>query len=321
MRYKPAVEARPRLLIAEPVDFTRPALDLLSNHFDLVLGDADLADAMYEYDAVWVRLQRRIDADVLGAAPRCRFIATPVTGLDRIDLAACERLGVQVLALKGETEFLRTVRATAEMTMALLLALLRQLPSAVEDTLEGRWDRDRFRGREIFGKTAGIVGMGRLGSIVAEYLRAMGMNVVGVDPRDDFPHALAERVTLHELLERSDVISLHVPYEPATRHLLGADAFTRAKEGAVLVNTSRGGVVDEAAMVAALESGRLAGAAVDVLDGEPDISAEHPVLRAARRLPNLLVTPHLGGNTFESFEKTELFLAKKLVRAFGGDCP
>lgn len=308
--------SKPRILIAEPKDFCAPARDLLQADADVILEErASLVSAFQDFDAVWVRLAHRIDADVLGASPRCRFIATPVTGTDRINHAACDALGVRVLSLKGETAFLRTVRATAEMTIALLLALIRRLPEAVASARAGEWERDRFRGRELYGRRAGIVGVGRLGSIVAEYLRAMGMDVVGADPRSDFPHDVARAVSLSELLETSDVVSLHVPYEPATRHLINHAAFDAMKPGAVLVNTSRGGVVDEAAMIRSLEAGRLAGAAVDVIDGEPDVHPDHPVLEASRRLPNLLVTPHLGGNTSESFERTEVFMAKKLLQA------
>jgi D-3-phosphoglycerate dehydrogenase len=181
--------------------------------------------------------------------------------------------------------------------------------------VQGAWTRDAFRGRELYGKTVGLVGIGRLGSIVAGYCRSFGMEVQGYDPRPDFPEELARRcASLAELMSTSDVISLHVAYHAGTRHLIDADHLRRARRSAVLINTSRGGVIDDAALLAALLEGRLSGAALDVVDGEPDVGAEHPLVRYARTHDNLILTPHLGGNTVESVAKTEAFIADKVRR-------
>ncbi len=307
------------IIIAEPERFSEQAVSRLREVGEVILRTVDrdgLRRAFQEFDVVWFRLAHRIDATMLGDKPRCRILATPVTGLDHIDLEACAARGIRVVSLKGETEFLREVRATAELTVGLMLALMRKIPQASRSVQDGVWDRDLFQGHELYSKTAGIIGVGRLGSIVAGYLRAFGMHVVGYDPRPDFPSdACARAQTLGEVLEQADVVSLHVSYGPATRHLIGATELAVMKPEAVLINTSRGGVVDEVALLSALESGRLAGAALDVLDGEPDIDGKHPVAAASRRLDNLLVVPHLGGNTVESFEKTERFLAERVVEA------
>lgn len=256
---------------------------------------------------------------MLGESPRCRILAVPTTGLDHIDLEACRAKDVRVISLRGEVEFLKNVRATAELTLALTLALLRRIPAAASSVLTGLWDRDSFRGREIYERTVGIVGVGRLGAITAGYFRALGAKVIGYDPRSDFPHDAAERVTnLNQLLQQSDVVCVMVKYEPATHHLLAAPQFAEIKSGAVLVNTSRGGIVDETALQAALESGRLAGAALDVLQGEPNVTAAHPLVRYAQSHSNVLIVPHIGGNTFESFEKTEIFIAERVVQAMRG---
>jgi D-3-phosphoglycerate dehydrogenase len=263
-----------------------------------------------------MRLGHRIDEAILGPSPRCRILATPVTGLDHIDLAACEQRGIRVISLRGEVEFLRGVRGTAELTVGLAIALMRHIAPAARAVRQGQWNRDLFRGGELYGNTAGIVGMGRLGTLVADYLRAFGMTVLGYDPRDDFPSEAAERMaSLEELLERANVVILLVRYDSTTRHLIGARQFSQMRPGAVLVNTSRGGVVDEEALLAALHSGSLAGAALDVLDGEPHIAADHPVIAYARLHDHLLVVPHIGGNTWESVEKAEVFLAHKVVEA------
>ncbi|MBK8480840.1 MAG: hypothetical protein IPL40_06660 [Proteobacteria bacterium] len=310
-------EPRPRVLIAEPRDFSAEAVALLRTAAEVELDDSvPLARALADFDVLWLRLAHRLDAEALAAPGRCWLIACPVTGLDHIDLAACAARGIRVLSLRGETAFLRRVRATAEHTLALTLALLRHLPAAHGAVLQGQWDRDRWRGGELYEKTAGLVGLGRLGTIMAGYLRALGMRVLGYDPRDDFPHDAAERVdTLEGLLAQSDLISLHVSYGPETHHLLGAPELALLKPGALLVNTARGGVLDGDALLAALRGGRLAGAALDVLEGEPRIGADHPLVAYARQHDNLLLTPHLGGNTRESFSKTEVFLAQKVIAA------
>jgi D-3-phosphoglycerate dehydrogenase len=312
----------PKILIAEPLDFSPAALAILRKVGEVELRECrreDLAAAFAAYDVIWFRLAYRIDETMIGSRPRCRILATPVTGLDHIDLAACEAQGVRVVSLRGETEFLKNVRATAELTIGLTFSLLRRIPAAQVAAREGIWDRDQFRGRELFGRTVGIVGMGRLGTLAAGYFKAFGTRVIGYDPRDDYPTEAAERVAqLGELLAEADIVVLLVKYEEATRGLIGTNEFRKMKPGAVLINTSRGGIVNEAALIDALSSGRLAGAALDVLDGEPAIRPDHPVVSYARKHVNVILTPHIGGNTIESFEKTELFLAHKVVAALAG---
>jgi len=311
---------RPRLLIAEPESFDSEVAALLSQHAEVVLRKAtvhELARAFEEFDAVWIRLGFRIEASMLSKATRCRVLACPATGLDHIDLIACQAHGIRVVSLKGEVEFLRNVRATAEHTIALMLALTRKIPWAAGSVLKGTWNRDRFRGRELHEKTIGLVGMGRLGSLVAKMLTGFELHTLGFDPRVDFPGHLVERVeTLDMLLARSDVVSIHVSYERTTHHLIGAAQLSQMRPTAFLINTSRGGVLDEAALLAALGSGALAGAALDVMEGEPHAMLDdHPLVRYACTHDNLLIVPHIGGNTWESTRKTELFIARKVLAA------
>ena len=316
-----------RVLIAEPEDFTPEAVDLLREVAEVDLRAVDrpgLEAAVESYDAIWLRLGHRVDATLVARAKRCRIVACAVTGLDHIDLDACAAHGIEVLSLRGEVEFLREVRATAEHCLALSLALVRRLPRAASSVLQGAWDRDPFRGGELYEKTAGIVGMGRLGGIVAELFAAFGMEVIGYDPKPfDAPHVT--RVgSLEALLRRADLVSLHVPLDASTRHLLGKKELAQMKPHAVLVNTSRGAVVDDAALLAALEEGAIGGAALDVVEGEPHVGNGHPLVAYARDHDNLVLTPHIGGNTHESFVKTETFLAKKVVASLrrpGSDSP
>lgn len=316
-----------RILVAESRGFSPAAERRLRELGDVTLADLDqagLLSAVAGADVVVVRLRNRVDAEVLAAAPRLRAVVSPTTGLDHLDLAALEGRGVAVLSLRGETEFLRTVTGTAEHAWALLLALVRRLPAAAAAARTGDWDRDRFRGRELAGKTLGVVGLGRLGSMVARYGTAFGMRVVAYDPYlDPWPSGAApERVaSLAALLAEADVVSLHVPLDDGTRGLMGSVALAAMKPGAVLVNTSRGSVVDEAALVEAVRSGRLAGAALDVVAGEtaPGGAAASPAVAFASADDRILLTPHIGGATLESMENTEIFMAEKLARWIRGE--
>lgn len=308
-----------KILIAEPLDFTPEAVRILEQIGEVHLreiGVDEITKVFQEYDVCWFRLSRKIDRKHLGENPRCRVIATATTGLDHIDIDACEELGIKVVSLKGETEFLKTVRATAELTVALALSLIRHIPQASQSVKDGVWNRDLFRGRELYGKTAGIIGVGRLGSIAAEYFKAFGMDVIGYDTRHDFPLQVARRVdSLQELLTVSDVVSIHVDSNESTKNLIGENEFALMKESAILINTSRGGVIDEDSLLNFLKEGKLYGAALDVLQDEPDIDRNHPLITYARENKNLLIVPHLGGNTHESFVKTETFIAGKIVDA------
>jgi len=310
--------ARDRILIAEPQDFSLRALERLRQVADVTLqacSRADLIEAFEQFDVIWVRLAQRVDAGILRARGRCRIVACPATGLDHIDIELCDRLGIRVVSLKGEREFLRNVRATAELTLALALALLRRIPEAAESVLSGSWNRDAFRGHELYEKCAGIVGVGRLGSIAAQYFGALGMRVVGYDPTPTGSEHVESTGSLGELLVQADVVSLHVNYSASTHHMIGARELALMKPSGVLINTARGALIDQQALIAALDADQLAGAALDVLEGEPDIDIRHPVVQYARQHRNLLVVPHIGGSTSESLEKAELFVTEKVIAA------
>jgi D-3-phosphoglycerate dehydrogenase len=281
-------------------------------------GRAELIDAVKDADALIVRLGHRADRALVEAAPRLRIIATATTGLDHVDLEAARSRGIKVVSLRGESAFLETVRATSEHTWAILLALFRVIPAAVTHVLDGGWDRDRFKGHELAGRRLGILGLGRIGSAVAEFGKAFQMRVRAFDPyRATWPGEVESVDSLRALLESSDVLSIHVPLTDETRGMLGGRELAWLPEGAVIVNTARGAVVDEVALLEALKGGKLAGAALDVLADEPALQrgvTNRPLLEYARTRNNLIVTPHIGGATHESMEKTEIFIAEKLVR-------
>ena len=302
-----------RVLIAEPDRFSREAIVTLETVADVVrrsTSQEELGTVLEQFDVVWIRLGLRIEAEDLPANPRCGLVVSATTGLDHLDLAALAARNIRVLSLKGRREFLTQIRGTAELTIALLLALLRRLPTALDAVRAGEWNRDDFRGCEIFEKTVGIVGYGRLGSIVASYLHAMSARILAYDPNVTVAETYVGQVAgLDELLARSDIVTLHADLNDTTRGLLGSREFSLMQPGAVLINTARGELLDEAALLDALHTQRLAGAAVDVLRGEPGITTEHPLVAYAATHENLLITPHLGGGTVESMPRCERFLA------------
>ena len=312
---------RPKILVTESSGFSSEAAALLRKHGDLVLADltrAGLLSEVGEADVLWIRLRHRIDVEILAAAPRLTMIITPTTGLNHIDLAEAERRGIKILSLQGETQFLNDVRATAEHTIALTLSLLRRVPSAVEDVKKGSWDRDRFKGRELFGKTIGVIGYGRLGRIVAKYFSAFDTRILVSEPHLDLLSIGSDIAMLgiDELLQQSDIVTLHVNLSDRTRYFFGKEQFSKMKASAWFINTARGELIDETALLDALRSGHLAGAALDVLQNEQyNDMGLHPLVAYAREHENLLITPHIGGCTVESMDKTEVFMAQKLCEA------
>jgi len=310
-----------RILNTEPGRFSEQAREALSKvgEVDEVEADRDhLLRHAADYHALFICLRNVIDRDVIERAGQLRYIATPTTGTDHIDMDAAREQGIEVLSLVGETGFLRGVTATAELTWGLLLALVRKIPHAHQSVLAGEWARDSFRGGELREKTLGIVGYGRLGEMVAEYGKAFRMNVLAFDRRPDPGARDISFVSIEELLERSDVVSVHLPLDAGTEDFFDAARFAEMKHGSVFINTSRGRIVDETALLGALRTGKLAGAAVDVLAGESSNRADWlaaDAMRAyAREHQNLLITPHIGGMTQESVETTNLFMVDKLAR-------
>jgi D-3-phosphoglycerate dehydrogenase / 2-oxoglutarate reductase len=310
---------RIRILVAEARDFPPKAAALLESVGSLTLGDFDrptLLSEVENLEVLWVRLRHYVDAEIMSHAPRLRVIATPTTGLNHIDLKATEERGISVLSLRGETDFLKNIRATAEHTVGLTLALLRRIPDATQHALGGKWNRDLFKGSEIFEKTVGIIGYGRLGRIVADYFSAFGAQVFATDPAMN-PGEIRQGlriVPLPDLLAQSDIVSLHVNLTTSTYGFFDKSCFAMMKRGSFLINTARGELIDEVAFLEAIQNGHVTGAALDVLSGELDCGFEsHPFLQYAAENSNLIITPHIGGCTRESTERTEEFLAEKVA--------
>ena len=230
-----------------------------------------------------------------------------------------------MLSLDPQAPALQETTSTAEVAMALLLALVRRIPWAFDSVKAGRWERSRYGGRELRGKTLGIVGFGRLGRMVAGYAQAFGMHVLAYDrdeKRTEIAELGAEPTTLERLLEESDIISIHCTSSEETRGLIGASQLELMRPGSILLNTARGEIVDEDALLAALESGRIAGAAIDTLAHEqPDGShlGGNLLVEYARSHENVIILPHLGGATVDATERTQRYISEKLVAWLEGN--
>ena len=308
-----------RVLCGEPQNYSAKGLAAVEAVAQLTAQQLTQAAPPNEqaphYDAVMVRLQLRVDEPLMHAQ-RLKAILTPTTGLNHIALEAAEAHDVAVFHLRGETAFLQTITSTAEHTWGLLLALVRKTPEAYQSVKEGQWVQQPFRGRELKGKRLGILGHGRLGSIIGRYGHAFDMKVLVYDPYiETIPDYVLRCRSLNELLAQSDILSIHVPLNAETTNMIGAEALAHLPQGAFVVNTARGEIVDEAALIALLKSGHIAGAAVDVLGQEHQIHTKgHPLIEYAQGNNNLLITPHIGGAAWEAIEQTDLFIIEKWKR-------
>ncbi len=271
-------------------------------------------------DAIITSLKLKSTAEFLARADRLKAIATPSTGLDHIDVKAAEELGIEIISLRGDTEFLTGITATAELAWGLLLSTARKIPWGFDAAKRGDWGRDRFRGTQLSGKTLGIVGFGRLGRILADYGRAFRLQVLATDDKQISTPEWVTQVSLEELLEQSDVVSIHIHLTEENRRLFGQPQFQNMKPGSILINTSRGGVIDEEAFLEALHKGPLAGAGIDVLNGEWREDLEnHSLIEYARNHDNLVITPHVGGVTVESQRMAFERIVSKLVSYLQGE--
>ncbi len=304
---------RPRVVIAETLS---PAtLEALGPHFDVVTCDGTdrtaLLTAVREADALLVRSATVVDAEVFRAASRLTVVARAGVGLDNVDVGAATQAGVMVVNAPTSN-----IVSAAEHAIALLLAVARNIAPASASLRSGEWSRARFTGVELFEKTLGIVGLGRIGVLVAQRMAAFGMDLVAYDPYVSTVRAAALGVrlsTLEELLATADFVTVHLPRTPETIGLIGADELAGARRGIRIVNAARGGIVDEAALAEAIRSGQVGGAGIDVFAVEP--TTESPLFG----FDNVVVTPHLGASTVEAQERAGIAVATSVRLALAGD--
>jgi D-3-phosphoglycerate dehydrogenase len=304
-----------RILVADPL--AEDGLERLRRAGEVTvktkLTEAELVDLVPGFEAIVVRSETKITEPVLQAGRELRVVGRAGVGVDNIDVEAATRRGILVVnAPRGN------IIAAAEHSIGLLFAIARSIAQADASVRAGRWERSRFTGVEIRGKTLGIVGLGNIGSEVAKRAQGLEMDVIAFDPA--VPEERAEQfnvalVSLDELLGRSDFISIHAPLVEATRGLIGAAQLARVKPGARLVNAARGGIVDEAALFAALSEGRLAAAAADVFEHEP--LGDSPLLQ----LPNFVATPHIAASTAEAQTSVAHDVAEEVAAVLAGELP
>ena len=306
-----------RVLAADPVDavcrqvFLDRGIKLVESPKSLT--QAELVAAIPAYDGLVVRSGVKVTDAVIKAGRKLRVVGRAGAGVDNVDLSAASAAGVVVMNTPGGN-----TSAAAELTLSLILALARQLPAAVASLKAGGWERGKFSaGMELRGKTIGVVGLGMIGSEVARRCLALDMQVIGFDPVVPAERAAAlgvSKVSLDALFARSDIISLHVPKTAETTHLIRAATLSKCKDGVRIVNVSRGGIVHEGDLLAALNSGKVAGAALDVFETEPPGAAAAALLAH----PRLLCTPHLGASTEEAQLKVAREIAEQMADAFAG---
>ena len=298
-----------RVLVREPI--AEAGVELLRSKFEVdVESNGDLAATIGGYDAIVIRSATKLTADLIARADRLKVIGRAGVGVDNVDVEAATRRGI-VVANAPES----TVVSAAEHTIGLLVALARNIPQAHAALKEGRWERSSHGGVELAGKTLGVLGFGRIGQQVASRAVGLGMRVVAFDPfvaADRYRELGAERVaTADELYSEADFVTLHLPLTDETRGSIGAEAFARMQDGVRLINAARGELVDEAALVDAVQSGKVAGAALDVFSSEP---YSGPLLE----LSQVVVTPHLAASTEEAQDRAGVIVAEQVVAALEG---
>jgi (S)-sulfolactate dehydrogenase len=304
-----------RVVITEFID--ERALPALRAKHD-VLYDARLVDDMPRLlkeaaaaDAIVVRNRTQVRGELLAALAKCRVVGRLGVGLDNIDVPACEARGMKVIPATGANAL-----SVAEYVIGSAMLLLRGAYQSTGAVAAGQWPRNPLsNGRETAGRTLGLIGFGSIGQLSAKLARALGMNVIAYDAMMDRDHPAyathgAQPAGLDEVITTADVVSLHVPLVDSTRNLFDAGRIASMKRGAVLINTARGGIVDEVALASALRSGALGGAAIDVFDKEPLPASEH-----FKDCPNLLLTPHIAGVSAESNERVSFLIAEKVLEA------
>jgi D-3-phosphoglycerate dehydrogenase len=270
------------------------------------LSEEELADAIGEYDALIIRSGSKVTAKVLAKADQLQVVGRAGIGVDNVDVPAASRKGVVVMNTPTGNAV-----TTAEHALSLLMSLARKIPQATASIRAGKWEKNKFEGTEIAGKTLGIIGMGNIGRIVADRAIGLKLDVIAFDPvlsSDKVASLGVSLVSLDELFERADFITIHAPLTPETKNLISADAMRKMKKGVMIVNAARGGIVDERALANAIAEGHVAGAALDVFTKEP-VEADNPLLK----LEQVVLTPHLGASTAEAQDRVAQEIAEQVV--------
>lgn len=298
-----------KVLISDPIA-PQGVQKLKDAGFEVVekpgLPPDELKAEIKDYDAIIVRSATKVKREIIEAAENLKVIGRAGVGLDNVDREAAEAKGIKVFNTPAATSI-----SVAELALGMMIAAARHIAQGTVSLKQGRWDKKKFKGVELYGKTLGIIGMGRIGSELAKRAQAMGMTVFFYDPYvTESPFGVSKN--LDELLSEADFISMHLPHTETTHHLISTAEFAKMKDGAILVNAARGGVVDEEALYEALKSGKLRAAAIDVYEQEP--VTDHKLFE----LENVVLTPHVGAQAAEGQTRAGIQVAEKVIEALKG---
>lgn len=306
-----------KILITAPAYFDETATALFQQLGEVTVKEVsqeELLREVHNYDVLAIRVDTTIDKQILDAATKLKVIASGTTGVNHIDVEYAKKKGVEVISLQGANTI-----ATAEHALALMLSLMRNVPAAHSSLLSGKWNRAAFIGTELFGKKLGIVGFGRIGRDIAKVAIHFGMQILAYDPylpEQVFAEHNATSITsLDEIFSQADIITLHVLLTEETKNMVNTKKLALMKSTAVLINCSRGEIVSEADLVAALKSKKIAGAALDVFVQEP-LPADSQLIDYAQQHHNLILTPHIAGSTKEAIRDAGCFVATKTQEYF-----
>ncbi|MBN2167824.1 MAG: phosphoglycerate dehydrogenase [Actinobacteria bacterium] len=305
------MESKYKVLVAEKI--SPLGIDKLREHFDVEaydkLSKEELLEKIGTFDALIVRSGVKVEPDIIEKADNLKIIGRAGIGIDNINLDAATKKGI-IVANVPESNII----SAAEHTFAMLMSAARNIPDADASMAGGEWNRSAYQGVELHGKTLGIIGLGRIGTLVAERAEAFGMNRIGYDPFISEQKAkqlgVETKNTVDEVLKEADFLTLHVPRSEETYHLIGREQMSMMKNTAIIINVSRGGVIDEEALAEAIENGVIAGAALDVFENEPP--GDIPLVK----MPKVVVTPHLGASTSEAQKKAGVLIAEQIIACF-----
>lgn len=310
---------KPIILYTGPEESLRVVEEVLGEKFEVVRTEPSPEELLPKFERcdafLDASMKVRVPAETIQRADNLKIITTATTGADHIDADALAQKNVPILTLKGQKELLWNITSAAEHSWLLLMACARKFPEAVQHVKQGGWDRVQFPGLMFRGKTIGLIGVGRIGTWMSRYARGFGLSVQAYDPFvDEMPEGV-KKVSMDELLETSDFLSIHVNFTPETKGLVTREMIKKIKPGTIFINTSRGDLIDEEAMVEELESGRIRAYGTDVLIGEPDIQS-NPVWQYGQNHNNVIITPHIGGFCPESVDITVRFAAERILNHF-----
>ena len=295
------------------------AVNMLNNVGELIQVDSDkssVMDAIKYCDAYMSDARIKVDKEFLDNAPKLKLIGSPNTGTDHLDVDLIKARGITLFHIAKEFELINSFTATSELAFGLMLSLIRKIPQAIETAKKGIWARDYFTGFQLYGKTLGVLGLGRLGKISARIGNGFGMKVIAHDIKDIKVDGVVN-VDFKTLLAESDILTIHIHLTPETENLINEDVIRSMKRGAILINTSRGRIISESALLKALKEGYLAGAGLDVIDGEwlsREELLKHPLIQFAQEHSNLIIVPHIASATSESIYGARLFMTNKIAK-------